>query len=443
MKTYKAYEPNQLFLMPPSLREWLPEDHLAYFVSDIVEQMDLSAIEGVYEEEERGYPPYHPVMMVKVLLYGYCVGVYSSRRIARKLEEDIAFRVLGAGNFPDFRTISDFRKRHLGALKGMFVEVVDICRRAGLVKLGHVSLDGTKVKANASKHKAMSYGRMKEEKRRLEREIEEILRRAGEEDEAEDKRYGADKRGDELPEELVRREGRLKKIREAMAALKEEAQRKGKSNDTPAEGGRKRGRSRRVPKDRAQRNFTDPESRIMVDGNKVFVQAYNAQVAVDASSQVIVAEDVTNEGVDKKRVAPMVEEIVEVNGEFPDEISADAGFFSTGNVEWLGERGIEGYISPDKQKHNDRAEPPPRGRIPRELSAIDRMRRKLKTKRGRKRYGLRKQTVEPVFGQIKGARGYRQFLMRGLDKVKAEWSLICMAHNVLKLYGAMAPVRGT
>lgn len=437
MKRYRDYEPEQLLLLPPSLREWLPEDHLAYFVSDLVEQLDVSAIVAEYEQEARGYPPYHPVLMVKVLLYAYCVGVYSSRRMACKLVEDVAFRVLGAGNYPDFRTISDFRKRHLEALEGLFVQVVRICREAGLVKLGHVSLDGTKVKANASKHKAMSYGRMRKEERRLREEIEALLRRAEETDAAEDREYGVDKRGDELPEELARRESRLQKIREAMAALEAEAQAAGESEDQERGPDQQASAEPRKPQEKAQRNFTDPESKIMLDGDKAFIQGYNAQAAVEASSQVIVAAAVSNLGVDKKHVTPLVEEIVAVNGEAPAEVSADAGFFSSNNVEWLRERGIDAYISPDKQQHNDPMEGAPRGRIAKNLSVIDRMRRKLKTKRGRQKYRLRKQTVEPVFGQIKQARGFRQFLLRGLEKVNGEWSLICTAHNILKLHRAM------
>lgn len=439
MKTFRTYEPDQLLLMPPSLKEWLSEDHLVYFISDIVEGMKIGAIEEVYEREERGYPPYHPRMMTKVLFYAYCVGVYSSRRMARKLQEDVAFRVLGAGNLPDFRTISDFRKRHLEALKELFVQVVEICRKTGLVKLGHISLDGTKVKANASKHKAMSYGRMKKEKGRLKEEIEDILRQAEEIDKAEDEEYGKDKRGDELPEELARRESRLKKIEEAMKALEEEAEEKIKGENSE-DGKNKRGRKplqpQGVPKERVQRNFTDPESRIMIGGDKAFIQGYNAQAAVDESSQIIVAADVSNKSVDKKHVKPMIEKIEEITEASPAEISADAGFFSTENVEWLKEKNIEAFISPDKQKHNEKIEAAPRGRIPKSLSAIERMRRKLRTKHGRERYKLRKQTVEPVFGQIKGARGFRQFLMRGLDKVQGEWSLICTAHNLLKLYRA-------
>jgi transposase len=440
MKTYRPYEPDQLFLMPPSLKEWLPEDHLAYFVSDIVERMELSAIEEGYKKEERGYPPYHPVMMVKVLLYAYSTGVYSSRRIAKKLLEDIAFRVLAAGNQPDFRTISDFRKRHLEAMKGLFVQIVKICREAGLVKLGHIALDGTKIKANASKHKAMSYSRMKKEESKLRQEIEELLRRAEQTDEEEDRKYGKNRRGDELPEELARRESRLKKIKEAMEALEQEAKKKRSEEDRDVEEsdkakhGRKQSYSSGLPKDSSQRNFTDPESRIIVDGDKAFIQGYNAQAAVEASSQVIVAADVSSKSVDKQHVKPMVELVAEINGGYPAEISADAGFFSTDNVEWLEGKNIEAYISPDKQKHNDTIEAVPHGRIPENTSVIDLMRRKLKTKAGRKRYAFRKKTVEPVFGQIKGARGFRQFLLRGIEKVRAEWDLLCTAHNLLKLY---------
>lgn len=391
MKTYRPYEPDQLLLIPPSLREWLPEDHLVYFISDIVDGLKLSAIEEVYEKEERGYPPYHPGMMTKVIFYAYCVGVYSSRRIARKLQEDVAFRIVGAGNFLDFRTISDFRKRHLEALKGLFVQVVEICRRAGLVQLGHISLDGTKIKANASKHKAMSYGRMKKETERLKQEIEDILRQAEEVDRAEDEEYGRDKRGDELPEELARRESRLKKIEEAMKALEEEARQNFQEEDAE-DAGKKRGRKPAhlgVPKESAQRNFTDSESKIMINGDKAFIQGYNAQAAVDASSQVIVATDVSNKSVDKKHVKPMVEKIVEVMDALPEEVSADAVYFSGENVEWLRQQKVEAFISPDKQKHNDKVEPAPRGRIPEDLSVIDRMRRKLRTKHGREKYKLK------------------------------------------------------
>jgi len=282
-KTFRPYDPDQIFLMPTSMRDWLPTDHLAYFISDVVEQLDLSVIMQRYRGEERGYPPYHPVMMVKVLLYAYCVGVPSSRKIAKRLEEDIAFRVLAANNTPDFRTISDFRKDHLKALSGLLLQVLKLCQKAGLVKLGHISLDGTKIKANASKHKAMSYKRMKEEEARLEAEIKGMLQKAEVVDEEEDRRYGKDKRGDELPRELAFRESRLRKIREAREALEAEARQE-------AEQAKKEGRqSAAVLSDKAQRNFTDPESHIMpAPGGKHFEQAYNAQAAVDSAHQVIV-----------------------------------------------------------------------------------------------------------------------------------------------------------
>ena len=283
-KTYLPYDPDQQLLLPAALQEWLPEDHLAYFISDLVDQLDLSEITGRYEQERRGGPPYHPLMMVKVLLYGYCVGVSSSRRIAQRLHEDIAFRVLAANNTPDFRTISDFRKDNLEALSGLFLQALALCQQAGLVRLGHVALDGTKVKANASKHKSMSYQRMQEKEAQLAAEVAELLRRAQAADDDEDRRYGKDKRGDELPEELAFREGRLEKIREAMAALEAEAQ-------VAAERAEAAGRKHPgVPDDKAQRNFTDAESRIMpAAGGKDFLQAYNCQAVVDSAHQVIVA----------------------------------------------------------------------------------------------------------------------------------------------------------
>ena len=280
IKTYLPYEPDQQLLLPAALQKWLPDDHLAYFISDVVDQLDMSEVTARYERERRGGPPYHPRMMVKVLLYGYCVGVASSRRIAQRLHEDIAFRVLAANNTPDFRTISGFRKDNLDALSGLFVQVLALCQQAGLVKLGHVALDGTKVKANASKHKAMSYQRMKEKAAQLAAEVAELLRQAQAADDEEDRRYGKDKRGDELPEELAFRERRLEKIREAMAALEAEAQ--AAAEQAEAEGRKHPG----VPDDKAQRNFTDTESRIMpAPGGKDFLQACNCQAAVDSAHQ--------------------------------------------------------------------------------------------------------------------------------------------------------------
>jgi len=426
-KTFRPYEPDQDFLMPASMREWLPGDHLAYFISDMVDQLDLSAIMKRYAREERGYPPYHPAMMVKVLLYAYCIGVPSSRKIEKRLCEDIAFRVLAANNTPDFRTISDFRKDHLKALAGLFLQVLKLCQKAGLVKLGHVALDGTKIKANASKHKAMSYKRMKEEEARLEAEVAALMKKAAAVDEEEDHRYGKDKRGDELPKELAFRESRLKKIREAKEALEEEAKREAEENK----------KHTGVPDDKAQRNFTDPESHIMpAPGGKHFIQAYNAQAAVDSAHQVIVAAEVTNKPADRGQAEPMME-VVKVNtGKLPRQMSADAGYFSSDAVNNLTARGIDVYMPPDRMGHRLALPPAPRGRIPKSLSVVDRMRRKLRTKKGKERYGLRKELPEPVFGQIKQARGFRQFLLRGEYKADGEWKIICAGHNLLKLFGA-------
>ena len=432
-KTYRPYDPDQQLLLPAALQEWLPDDHLAYFISDVVDQLDLSSITARYEGERRGGPPYHPRMMVKVLIYGYCVGVASSRRIAQRLHEDIAFRVLAANNTPDFRTISDFRKDHLGALAGLFLQVLAFCQRAGLVKLGHVALDGTKVRANASRHKAMSYRRMKEKEEQLAAEVAELLRRAQEVDDEEDRRYGKDKRGDELPEELAFREGRLEKIREAMAALEAEAQ-----AAAEAEGKEHPG----VPEDKAQRNFTDAESRIMpAPGGRDFLQAYNCQAVVDHAHQVIVAARATNQSSDKQQAAAMMRETIDNIGAVPREVSADAGYYSAKAVDDLQALGVDPYVAPEQTRHGRVVPPAPRGRIPSHLSPRDRMRRKLRTKRGRQRYALRMETVEPVFGQIKAGRGFRQFLLRGLEKVNGEWSLICTGHNLLKLFrfGRLAP----
>ena len=430
-KTFRPYEPDQDFLMPASMREWLPADHLAYFISDLVDHLDLSVIMERYVGEERGYPPYHPSMMVKVLLYAYCIGVASSRKVEKRLCEDVSFRVLAANNTPDFRTISDFRKDHLKALAGLFLQVVKLCQKAGLVKLGHVSIDGTKIKANASKHKAMSYRRMKEEEARLEDEVAELMKKAEAVDEEEDRRYGKDKRGDELPKELAFRESRLKKIGEAKEALEEEAKREA---EAAASANKK---YTGVPDDKAQRNFTDPESHIMpAPGGKHFEQAYNAQAAVDSAHQVIVAAEVTEQPSDKEQAVPMMKQVKENTGELPREMSADAGYFSSDAVTHLSTEGIDVYMPPDKMRHAYKMPAAPRGRIPKGLSVVDRMRRKLRTKKGRKRYGLRKELPEPVFGQIKQARGFRQFLLRGKQKVQGEWRFICTGHNVLKLFGA-------
>ena len=359
-------------------------------------------------------------MMVKVLLFGYCTGVASSRRLALRLHEDIAFRVLAANNTPDFRTVSDFRKDHLAALSELFRQVLALCQQAGLVKLGHVALDGTKVKANASKHKAMSYGLMKEKEAQLAAEGAELLRRAGEVDDEEDHRYGKGKRGDELPEELAIRESRLRKIREAKAALEAEAraaESQAAAEQAEAEGREHPGNLLGVPGDKAKRNFTDPESRIMpMPGGRDFQQAYNCQAVADSAHQVIVAARATNLPSDKTLAVAMIEQTVGNTGAVPKEVSADAGYYSARAVAGLSALGADPFVALDKTRHGQAIPLAPRGRIPANLSARDRMWRKLRTKRGRQRYGLRKQTVEPVFGQIKQGRGLRQFLLRSVER---------------------------
>ena len=413
----------------------------------MVDQLDLSEITVRYEEERRGGPPYPAQMMVKVLLYGYCIGVSSSRRIAQRLHEDVAFRVLAANNRPDFRTISDFRKDHLAALSGLFLQVPALYQRAGMLKLGHVALDGTKVRANASKHKAMSYKRMKGKEAQLSEAVAELLRRAQEVDEEEDRRYGRDRRGDELPEELAFRESRLEKIREAMAALEAEAQ-------AAAEPAAEEGKAHPgVPEDQAQRNFTDAESRIMPGpGGRDFLQAYNCQAVVDHAHQVIVAARATNQASSRAcqrgQAVAMMQDAIDNTGVVPREVSADAGYYLAKAVDDLRELGVDPFVAPDQTRHGRVVPPAPRGRIPKHLSPRDRMRRELQTRRGRHRYALRMETVETVFGQIKQGRGFRQFLLRGLEKVQGERSLICTGHNpesssgqaLLNLFRSLRPL---
>jgi transposase len=429
-KAYRPYYPDEDLLLPPSLREWLPESHLAYFVSDVIDNLDLSAMDEVYGSEKRGQPPYDPRMMTKLLVYGYCVGVFSSRRIEQRLREDIAFRVLAADNQPNFRTISDFRKIHLKTLEGLFEQVLKIALEAGAMKIGRVALDGTKVKANASKHKAMSYDRMKEKEKDLKAQVKELLAQAEAADAEEDQRHGRGKRGDELPEELARRESRLRKIREAKRALEARAREKAAAEGEDAKAAK--------PQDKDQYNFTDPESRIM-KGADGFVQGYNAQAAVEPGLQLIVGQAVTQATNDKEQLIPMVATIERQSGQRPEGVLADSGYCSEKNLQALESADnpndrIHGYIATERQKHDEYREPCPRGPLPAGATRVDRMRRKLKTKAGKAVYAARKTIVEPVFGQIKHARGFRQFLLRGIDKVRAEWSLLCMTHNVLKLY---------
>jgi transposase len=424
-KTFRPYLPTQDFLLPPSLNEWLPENHLAYFVSDVVDALDLSAIESVYEKNDRGQPPYHPRMMTKILVYSYCVGVFSSRRMAKRLVEDVAFRVLAAGNQPDFRTLSDFRKLHLEALSKLFEQVLQISLNAGMIKLGRVALDGSKIKANASKHKAMSYGRMKEEQKRLRAEVKELLGKAEATDREEDGRYGRERSGEEMPEELARRETRLKKIQQAKKALEQRAREGAGEQEESKENAR--------PKDKDQYNFTDPESRIM-KGADGFVQAYNVQIAVEEKFQLIVGQGVSPAANDKQQMEPMVQAMVEQSGQKPEELLTDSGYCSENNLEFLEKEEIEGFVAVERQKHGIRREPCKRGPLPRGATRVDWMKRKLQTKAGAAVYAARKTIVEPVFGQIKQARGFRQFLLRGVQKVKGEWSLVCLTHNLLKIH---------
>ena len=424
-KTYRSYLPEQDLLLPPSLREWLPDDHLVYLVSDVVDQLNLSAIESVYEEDDRGQPPYHPRMMTKILLYGYCVGVFSSRKIQKRLVEDVAFRVLAAGNQPDFRTISDFRKLHLKALEELFQQMLRLTLETGTMKLGRVALDGSKFKANASKHKAMSYGRMDETEKRLREEVRKLLGQAEAADKEEDQRYGRDRRGDELPEELQRRETRIARIREAKRALDERAREQARSEGEDPK--------KAQPAPKAQYSFTDPESRIL-KGSDGFVQGYNTQIAVEPLFQLIVGQRVTQAANDKQQMVPLVETIEEQSGQTPEGVLADSGYCSDENLKYLKKRKIEGFVATGKQKHNERREPCKPGPLPKGASRVERMERKLQTQAGAAVYSTRKFIVEPVFGQIKQARGFRQFLLRGLEKVRGEWALLCMTHNILKFH---------
>lgn len=419
-KTFRDWDVEQRWLLPPSVMDFVPADHIAHFIRDTVrEQLDLSEVLAPYEKEERGYPPYNPVMMTALLLYAYCQGVYSSRRIARGCEERMDFMAVTGLNRPDFRTVSDFRKRHLEALQGLFVQVLRLCQHAGLVKLGHVSLDGTKVKANASKHKAMSYDRMRETEKRLKHEVREWFRQAKSADEAEDRQHGGTRRGDEMPDWVADKQQRITKIREAREALEAEARATGQT----------------APEPKAQRNFTDPESRIMRKSGKEYVQAYNAQAAVDSEAQVIVAQSLSNSATDVQQLAPTLKQIKQNTGRQAQEFSADAGYCSEGNLAILARHHVDSYIATGRQRHHE-ASAAGRRRVT-QGTRVAAMRTKLARAGRRSRYRLRKSVVEPVFGQIKQARGFRQFMLRGIQKAQGEWSLICTVHNLLKLAKAM------
>jgi len=450
MKTlikYKRYEPNQLFLLPPDMKDWLPEDDLVYFIMDVIRSVDLGPISQTYNSSKGGQPPYHPMMMAGLLLYAYCIGLPSSRKIEKATYHSIAFRVLTANQHPDHDTIANFRKKHLKALAALFVEVFLLCQKAGLVKLGHISLDGTKVKANASKHKAMSYGHMEKKAAKLRKEVDRLLAEADKIDTDEDALYGKSNREDQLPKELRFKQSRLAKIEEAKKALEAEALLKAEAKQSEYEAKKKAydsktGRRGRPPKPpskkpdpKSQRNFTDPDSRIMpAGGSNHFIQGYNCQAAVDEKAQIIVASQITQEPNDKQQVQPVLAKIEENTGDKPNKLSADAGYFSEDNCKALEVKTIDAYIAAGKQKHGETSFPHPRGRIAKNATIKDRMARKLRTSKGQGIYSKRKHIVEPVFGQIKEVRGFRRFSFRGVDNCSAEWDLICLTHNLLKLF---------
>jgi transposase len=481
VKTYRPYAPGQTYLLPPSPSEWLPENHLAYFVADLVEELDLGEIERpIQAKDGRGERPYSPRMMTALLLYGYAVGVFSSRKIERATHEDVAFRVLAAGDHPHFTTINQFRAQHRAAFAGLFQQVLAECMSAGLVKLGHVAIDGTKMKANASKHKAMSHDRMEKEDARLSTEIEVLLKHAEDVDAAEDKLYGVGQQPSDLPAELQRREGRRAKIREVRAALKAETAKaraaelevladglRATADELPArQAAEFKTRADQhdqqaadlddddppppavdddlprntppknpdgTPKPRAQRNFTDPASRIMMrDG--AFMQAYNAQIAVDEGHQIIVAAALSNQGPDTQYFEPMLRRVVENCDRAPEHVTADAGYFSAANVRAAETLGSEPFIAVGGHQRDGFPVDEASARFKSgERSA---MRALLMTSAGRATYARRKATVEPVFGQIKSCRGFRQLSFRGLLKSRCEWIFVCATHNVLKLWRA-------
>ncbi|MBD3220575.1 IS1182 family transposase [bacterium] len=433
--SYRPYHPDQPYLLPPDPREWLAEDHLAYFVSDTVDALDLSAFYAPYEGDGRRKQPYEPAMMLKVLIYGYATGVFSSRRLARKLREDIAFRVLAAGNYPAHRTLCEFRKRHLADFEGIFVQVVRIAREVGLIKLGSVALDGSKVKANASKRKAMSYGRMQQEEARLRKEIRSLTKQAEKADAREDQRFGAEFTGDELPAEVSRRESRLAVIRAAKERL-ESRQRasdreRGRHEDDDQRPPTGRGRRYKhpfgEPDEKTQENFTDPDSRIMKTQG-VFSQCYNGQLVVDGESRLAVAAGVTPSASDDGQLIPMLEQVERNTERLPRQVLADAGYGSEDNLAWLADRGIDGYVAQGREGKNAGATTKP-------LRA--KMADKLKTRRGQRAYRKRKHIGEPPFGWLKSVLGFRSFSLRGLDRVGGEWNLVTLALNLRRMAGQM------
>jgi transposase len=442
-KTFRAWDVDQAWLLPASVHQFVPAGHLAHFVRDTVrEALDLSAITGVYKAEQ-GQPPYHPGMLVALLLYGYSRGVYSSRQLARACEERVDVMAVCGLNRPDFRTISDFRRRHLVALQGLFVQVLRLCQAAGLVKLGHVAVDGTKLRANASRHKAMSYQRMTRQEPKLAAEVKAWLDQAQAADTAEDAQHGADRRGDETPAWMADKQRRLERIRAAKAQLEAEARAGAGSADPdgpgPSSGMQERGNRKtgpvETPPDKAQRNFTDGDSRIMPAGG-TFIAGYNGQIAVDAANQIIIAQRLGTNPADFAALIPLVDQARSNLGRKPREVSGDSGFATEDNLAAMDERGIGTYLSPGRIRHGETD--PAAGRVLKTKPRMQAMADKIRRAGRRSRYRLRKQIVEPVFGQIKQARGFRQCLLRGLNKVRGEWAMICTVHNLLKLHRAAA-----
>lgn len=454
-KTFRPYDPDQVLLMAPVLKEWVPEGDLAHFVSDLVDSaLDLSAIYAAYEEE-RGYPPYDPRLMTKLLIYGYANGVMSSRKLEAATHRDVAVRMLCADQHPDYRSIARFRKRHLEALSELFVQALRLCREARLVGLGTLALDGTKLRANASRHKAMSYQRMTKKEAELEAEIAALRENVGalladaeRTDAEEDQRFGPDCRGDELPAELCRREERLAAIREAKAALEAEAheQEAARRAELEQEGKKPRrpprGRDPFAPKPSAQRNFTDPESKIMKTSDGAFHQCFNGQAIVDSTAQVILTSELTDEAPDARQLEPALTQLAEnlgaIEAELPDEaaLTADAGYFSEHNIAITAQHGLDPHIATGRFKHSEPQAPASRGPLPKGATPKQRMARKLRAKGGRAVYARRKAIVEPVFGQMDTVQGARRLLLRGKEAARAQWRFHCAVHNLLKLHRA-------
>ncbi|MFZ5500266.1 MAG: IS1182 family transposase, partial [Pseudomonadota bacterium] len=442
MKRFRACSLDQPFLMPPSLQDWLPEDHLARFIAQVVGELDLGEICQAYQRRDgRGKAAYHPEMMVRVLLYCYATGVRSSRRIERASYEDVAVRYLSADQHPDHDTIAAFRREHLGALSKLFAQVLELCWKAGLVKLGQVAIDGTKMEANAGKHRNVGYRDLSEREREWAARVAEMLEEARRSDEEEDGRYGAGQRGDELPEALRTAEAQLERIRAAKQELEREAREKAEQvrREREAQGGKPRDEAqkkrwlrhrRETPAPASQGNLTDPESRLMVDGaTKAYVQGYNAQLAVDGGSHLIVAQDVVTDRTDNQQLPAMLGQVEEVAGRAPELTTADAGYWNEWELQGLVDRGCDVLVAPERVGWRARL----RVRT-RQGPLARKMRQRLATEEGLRQYLQRQASVEPVFGWIKSILGYRKFLLRGLAGVRGEWSLICTAVNLRRLF---------